>query len=155
MKILRLIVSILICQLAGLVGSVFTYDSISTWYSALIKPGFSPPNWVFAPVWITLYVLMGIALYIVWERGTKRLEVNKAITLFFVQLALNSLWSIIFFGLRMPFFAFIEIIILWVMIAIVIYKFYSISKTAAVILLPYIIWVSIAALLNLNIWLLN
>ena len=108
--------SIIICQIAGIVGSFFTSPSIPTWYAALEKPSFNPPNWVFSPVWITLFILMGISLYLIWSKGIKTKYVKMALTLFGIQLMLNILWSIIFFGLKSPFYAFIEIAILWVAI---------------------------------------
>jgi benzodiazapine receptor len=154
-KALKLIISILICQGAGILGSVFTSPAIPTWYASLEKPSFSPPNWVFAPVWTLLFLLMGISLYLIWERGLENKKVRRAIFIFAVQLALNILWSIIFFGLQVPLYAFIEIIILWLAILITIISFYKISKLAAYLLLPYILWVSFASILNFSIMILN
>ena len=151
-KWIKLIVSILICQIAGIIGSIFTTPSITTWYADLQQPAFSPPNWVFGPVWITLYTLMGISLYLVWN---KKNNVKIPLTLFFIQLILNSIWSIIFFGLQNPFYALIEIIILWITILLTIISFYKISKKASLLLLPYIIWVTVATTLNYYIWILN
>ncbi len=151
----KLVYSIVICQLAGIIGSFFTFPSISTWYVALEKPSFNPPNWVFSPVWITLFILMGISLYLVWGSGAKTRYVKIALTLFGIQLALNALWSIIFFGLKSPFYALIELVILWVAILATIFKFFNISKTAAYLLIPYILWVSFAAVLNFSIWVIN
>jgi benzodiazapine receptor len=151
----KLVVSVVLCELIGSIGSIFTAPSITTWYASLAKPWFTPPNWLFAPVWITLFLLMGIALYLVWERGLEKKEVKLAVSIFGVQLVLNVLWSLIFFGLQLPFYAFIEIIILWIAILVTIIKFYQISRPAAVILLPYIIWVTIAASLNYYLWILN
>ena len=154
-KIIRLIVSIIICQLAGIIGSFFTASSVSTWYPGLIKPSFNPPSWIFSPVWITLFVLMGISLYLVWEKGIEAKGVRPGLTVFGIQLVLNMFWSIIFFGLKAPTFAFIEIMILWAAILITILRFYKISKTAAYLLIPYLLWVSFAAVLNLAIAVLN
>ncbi|MFC2143906.1 TspO/MBR family protein [Candidatus Aenigmatarchaeota archaeon] len=151
----KLIVSIIICQVIGGIGSIFTAPSISTWYTTLAKPWFTPPNWVFAPVWITLFLLMGISLYLIWEKGLKEKRIKTAISIFGIQLALNAIWSIIFFGLQSPFYAFIEIIILWIAILATIISFYKISKPAGLILLPYIIWVTIASSLNYYVWILN
>jgi benzodiazapine receptor len=151
----KLIISIIICQVIGGIGSIFTYPSISTWYASLVKPWFTPPNWVFAPVWITLFLLMGIALYLVWDKSLGKKDVRLAASVFGVQLVLNALWSLLFFGLQSPFYAFIEIIIFWIAVLVTIIKFYQISRPAAVILLPYIIWVTIAASLNYYIWILN
>lgn len=154
-NITKLVSSIVICQLAGIIGSFFTFPSITTWYAALEKPSFNPPNWVFSPVWITLFILMGVSLYLVWSEGIKTKYVKMALTLFGIQLSLNILWSIIFFGLKSPFFAFIEIVILWVAILATIFKFSKISRTAAYLLIPYLLWVSFAAVLNFSIWVIN
>ena len=154
-KITKLILSVIICQLAGIIGSFFTSPSIQTWYAILKKPFFNPPNWVFAPVWTTLFLLMGISLYLVWSRGIKTKKSKIAFTFFAVQLILNILWSVIFFGLKSPFYAFIEIIFLWAAILLTIFAFYRISKTAAYLLVPYIIWVSFAAMLNFSIFIIN
>jgi benzodiazapine receptor len=152
---LRLIVSVLVCQLAGAVGSFFTVTSIDSWYAAVEKPAFNPPSWVFSPVWIILYTLMGISLYLIWEEGLERKEVKVGVFVFGVQLALNILWSILFFGLQSPYYAFIEIILLWLSIFLTIVLFGKISKTASLLLVPYLLWVSFAALLNYQIWVLN
>ncbi len=151
----KLIPSIIICQLAGIIGSIFTVSSVSTWYLTLNKPFFNPPSWVFGPVWIMLYFLMGISLYIVWNKGIGSKESKIAISVFGVQLILNALWSIIFFGLRLPLFAFIEIIFMWLAIIATIVYFYRISKVASYLLIPYILWVSFAAILNFAIYYLN
>lgn len=151
-KIWKLTVSIAIPLLAGAIGSVFTAKSVSTWYATLAKPAINPPNWLFGPVWTALYIMMGIALYIVWE--AKR-EKRKAFTLFGTQLALNAFWSILFFGMRQPFYAFIEIIALWAAILMTIISFYKVKRTAAYLLLPYILWVSYAAVLNYFLFALN
>lgn len=152
----KLIVSIFVCQLAGFIGSFFTVSSIPTWYSTLNKPFFNPPNWIFGPVWIILYLLMGISLYLIWNnKSGKTKQFKIAITFFISQLVLNSLWSIIFFGLKLPLIAFIEIIVLWIFILLTIIYSYKISKIASYLLIPYILWVSFASILNLSIYLLN
>ncbi len=151
----KLLASILICQLAGIIGSLFTVSSITSWYSAINKPLFSPPNWILGPVWITLYFLMGVSLYIIWDNKRKDKISKTAIRWFIIQLILNTLWTIIFFGLKSPLGAFIEIIILWISIFLTIKYSYKISKTAAYLLIPYILWVSFAAMLNLAIYLAN
>ena len=143
----KLFLSIGLCLLAGGVGSIFTTSAIPTWYATLDKPFFSPPNFVFAPVWTTLYILMGISLYLVWKK--------KFPTIFGVQLFLNFLWSIIFFGMRNPSLALVDIVALWIAIALTIKSFYKISKLSAYSLTPYLLWVSFATLLNLMIVLLN
>ena len=150
----RLFVAIVVCQLAGIIGSVFTVASIPTWYASLNKPFFNPPNWLFGPAWIVLYTLMGISLYLVLEKGLNE-KTKIPLAFFGVQLALNALWSILFFGLQLPMVAFFEIVLLWIAIAFTIYNFYPISKKAAYLLIPYICWVSFAALLNYSIWVLN
>ncbi|AYK14961.1 MAG: TspO/MBR family protein [Methanosarcina flavescens] len=151
----KLLVSILLCQFAGAIGSVFTASSLENWYPLLQKPIFSPPSWVFFPAWVTLYTLMGISFYLVWEKGLQKEGVKMAMFIFCVQLILNALWSFIFFGLQSPYYAFIEIILLWLAIFLTIVKFMEVSKTASYLLLPYILWVSFAMLLNYYLWILN
>ncbi len=157
----KLIIAIAISELAGIIGSVFTTPSIPTWYATLVKPALNPPNWVFGPVWTTLFALMGISAFLVWSSyaratdGQRKRAVKVALVLFGVQLVLNTLWSIIFFGLHSPFWAFIEIIILWLAILTTIIAFSRISKPAAWLLAPYILWVSFASYLNCSIWMLN
>ena len=152
---LKLAVSIIISHAAGIIGSIFTSPSIPTWYAGLQKPFFSPPNWAFAPAWLTLYTLMGIALYLVWMKGTKKKAVRTGMTLFGVQLGLNALWSIIFFGLRNPMLAFLEIIILIAAISLTMIKFREIDIRAYYLMWPYVLWTTFAAFLNYNIWILN
>ena len=154
-KIVRFIASIIICQLAGIIGSFFTSSSISTWYVGIAKPSFNPPNWVFAPVWTALFILMGVSLYFVWVKGFKAKGVKTGLLLFSIQLILNIFWSVFFFGLQNPLIAFIEIIVLWIAILLTILKFYKVSRTAAYLLIPYLLWVSFAAILNLAILVLN
>jgi translocator protein len=148
-----LLFAILICLLAGFIGSIFTMSSIMSWYSRLEKPYFNPPNYVFGPVWTVLYILMGIALYLVWAK--KDADKQAANIAFFTQLTLNVIWSILFFGMQSPLFAFLEIILLWTAIVATIVEFYRISKAAAVLMMPYLLWVSFAAVLNISIYLLN
>lgn len=152
---IKLIISLVICQLAGIIGSLFTMSKIPTWYMTLNKPELAPPNWIFGPVWTTLFILMGIALYLVWKQGIDRKDVKIALCIFGTQLILNVLWSIIFFGLENPGSAFIEIISLWISILLSIIYFYKINKTAGYLLIPYIAWVSFASYLNYMIWWLN
>lgn len=155
LKFIRLIVSIMVCQLAGIIGSFFTVPSVNSWYNTLNQPTFNPPSWIFAPVWTTLYLLMGISLYIVWNKGSNKKIQKRALYVFGIQLMLNTLWSILFFGLRSPPFAFIEILFLWSAIVLSIIYFYRISRYAAYLLIPYLLWVSFAAILNLSYVLLN
>lgn len=136
---LKLVVAVVGAQAAGIIGAVFTTPAIPVWYAALEKPAFNPPAWVFAPVWTTLFFLMGIAAFLVWQKGLKRKEVRVALLLFVLQLGLNTLWSIIFFGLRSPGGALVEIVFLWLAIAATIVLFYKISKPAAWLLAPYIL----------------
>ncbi len=152
---LKLVLSIGVCLMAGVVGSVFNIAAIPTWYTTINKPFFNPPNWVFGPVWTTLFILMGISLYLVWREGSKKKEVRKGLGLFRFQLLLNVLWSGLFFGLRSPALGFIGIVALWVMIFLTIKQFNKVSKEAAWLLIPYIAWVSFASILNLSIWALN
>lgn len=152
---LKLIISIVAAELAGIIGSVFTAPSIPGWYSGLVKPTLNPPAWVFGPVWTTLFALMGIAAFLVWKKGLERKDVRTALTIFIGQLVLNTLWSIIFFGLQSPSGAFIDLVILWLAILTTIIVFARISRPAAWLLLPYILWVSFAGYLNYSIWQLN
>ena len=152
---IKLFLSIAVCQAAGLIGSVFTFPAIAGWYSSIQKPVFTPPSWVFAPVWTTLFLLMGISLYLVWSRGLESKKAKTAVYIFGLQLGLNVLWSFLFFGLQSPFLAFIEIILLWLSILATTILFYRISKPAGYLLIPYLLWVSFAAFLNYSIWMLN
>lgn len=145
---------ILLCLLAGIIGSIFTTSNIPTWYESLNKPSFNPPNWLFAPVWTTLYILMGISAFLIYKKGLKK-DIKFALGIFGLQLIFNTLWSILFFGLNSPLLGLICIIILWCLIVFTIKLFYKISKTAAYLLIPYIIWVSFATILNYFIWVLN
>ncbi len=154
-EIARLVASIIICQGAGLVGSIFTTPAIPTWYAALRKPSFSPPNWLFAPVWITLFALMGVSAFLVWRKGLGDPQVRIVLAIFVIQLILNTTWSVVFFGLRSPLGGLIVIAVLWVAILLTILNFFKISTTAGIVLIPYILWVSFAAVLNLFIWRLN
>lgn len=151
----RLLVSILVCLSAGAVGSIFTRTSIAEWYEFLNKPVFTPPNWVFSPIWIILYVLMGVSASFVWEKGIALSEVKRTLGVFILQLALNALWSAVFFGTRSIAGGLVVIILLWLAIIWTIIRFSSISKTAAVLLIPYITWVSFALMLNVSLAILN
>ncbi|MBD3210753.1 tryptophan-rich sensory protein [Candidatus Micrarchaeota archaeon] len=148
-----LIAFILLCELTGIGGSVFTSQSVQEWYPTLEKPAFTPPSWVFAPVWTTLYALMGISAYLVFISG--RGGMMPALTGFFVQLFLNFLWSFAFFGMRSPVAGAVVIVALWIAIVWTIINFYRVSRNAAYLLVPYILWTSFAAILNFSIILLN
>lgn len=153
--IVKLVISIVVCQLAGVIGSFFTAPAIPTWYAALNKPSFTPPNWVFGPVWITLYFLMAIAAFLIWKQGLNVPGVKTALLLFVVQLALNGVWSPAFFGMRSPLTGVVVIILLWIVLMTTIMVFFNLSRMAAVLLIPYILWVSYATLLNMSIMILN
>jgi translocator protein len=145
-EILKLVLSIIVCQLAGIIGSIFTSRSVTTWYTTLIKPSFNPPSWIFGPVWLTLYALMGISLYLIIKDGFPGKE--YLLIAFGAQLLLNTLWSISFFGLQNPLLGFINIILLWVMIVVTMVLFYPVSISASLLMVPYLLWVSFAAVLN-------
>lgn len=151
----KFVVSISLPLLAGFVGSIFTSPAIPNWYANIIKPELNPPSWVFGPVWTTLYVLMGVAAFLVWKTGFENKKVKVALGIFLFQLVLNSLWSIVFFSLQSPGGALVVIALLWISIVINIAAFAKISKPAAWLLLPYILWVSFASYLNYSIWTLN
>jgi len=153
---IKLAISLITPQVAGLIGSVFTVSSVTGWYSTITRQELAPPNWIFGPVWTTLFVLMGIALFLVWKKEeSQKKKVRTAIYLFAGQLVLNTLWSIIFFGLQSPGWAFVEIIFLWLAILATIIAFARVSRLAAWLLIPYIAWVGFAAYLNYSIWMLN
>jgi len=158
-NILKLIIAIIVCELAGIAGAIFTAPSISGWYAGLAKPALTPPAWVFGPVWTILFALMGISIFLVWKKHSNILENVRmlrvwrwGVAFFILQLVLNVFWSIIFFGLRNPGAAFIEIIFLWLAIVLTIIAFYRVSRPAVYLLLPYILWVSFAGYLNYSIW---
>lgn len=146
---------IILCQMAGLIGSIFTFEAIPGWYAGLVKPDFSPPNWVFGPVWTTLYAMMGIAAYLVYSRRKKSPDAMPALAIFAGQLILNTLWSVIFFGYKSPALAFACIIALAFMIAWTMARFWGVNRTAAYLMVPYLLWVSFASILNYHIWMLN
>jgi benzodiazapine receptor len=151
----KLVVSVVACLAAGAIGSMFTQQAIPTWYATLEKPAFNPPNWVFMPVWTLLYILMGVAAFLVWRKGLESKQVRVALIVFLVQLVLNAFWSVAFFGLESPLYGLIVIAALWVAILFTVLKFYSISRVASALMWPYLLWVSFAAVLNSSIWLLN
>ena len=155
MKLLKFVASIALCQSAGLLGSFFTFPAISTWYATLNKPAFSPPGWLFGPVWISLYTLMGISLFLVWNTTENRPPFKKALIFFFIQLIFNALWSVFFFGFRSPLAGLIEMVFLWSAIVVTIFYFIKLSRWAGMLLLPYLAWVSFAFILNFSLWVLN
>lgn len=153
--VLRLIAAMALSQLAGVIGSTFTVPSIGAWYAGLRKPSFTPPGWVFGPVWVTLYTLMGVAAWLVWRKGLEQRAVRAALAIFLVQLVLNALWPVVFFGLREPFCAFVEIVVLWAAAVLTMILFFRVYTWAGVLFIPYNIWVSYATALNGYIWKLN
>lgn len=152
---LKIAVAIGICLFIGFVASLATQASISDWYPSLDKPWFNPPNWIFGPVWIFLYVLMGIAAGIVWSKGFYHKWVQTALYHFGFQLLLNGAWSLLFFGLQEPLWALIDIVALFIFLIFTIKWFKIVSNTAAYLLIPYAVWVLFAAILNFEIWRLN
>ena len=147
-----LILSILLPLGVGFIGSFFTTPNIQNWYQYIEKPAFNPPNWIFGPVWTVLYILMGISFYLYAKSEDSK---KQGYVYYFVQLGLNSLWSILFFGLQNPLLGLIEIFFLLTFIILTIREFRQVNKIAGILLLPYLAWVSFATILNLNIWLLN
>ncbi|WP_298545438.1 TspO/MBR family protein [uncultured Aquimarina sp.] len=154
-KLLRIGVAVLLCLLIGFLGNIATQTSISTWYVALEKPSFTPPNWIFGPVWTILYILMGIAAGIVWSKGFYHKWVKTALYHFGFQLLLNAAWSIFFFGMRNPLIALVDILALFILLLFTIKWFKVVNSTAAYLLIPYLIWVAFATALNFSIWQLN
>jgi benzodiazapine receptor len=154
-NIVRLVVAIAIPLLVGGLSGIATARSVRDWYPTLAKPPFNPPSWVFGPVWTVLYITMGVAAFLVWQKGLDSGAVKLALALFALQLLLNGLWSVLFFGLRSPATAFAEVLLLWVAIAATLLVFWRVSPVAGTLLLPYLTWVSFAAVLNGSIWILN
>jgi tryptophan-rich sensory protein len=151
----KLLISIVVCQLAGLIGAFFTNQSVLTWYPLLHKPFFNPPSWIFAPVWILLYFLMGISLFLVWKKKTDTYAVKKGLVVFFIQLGLNCLWPAVFFGARSVWGGVVVIFILWISILWTMIRFRDLSRPAVILFIPYVLWVSFALVLNLSIAFLN
>ena len=154
-NVIKLVVSILASFAAGGIGSLFTFKAIPTWYAGLKKPRYTPPNRVFGPIWTTLYILMGISVFLVWQKGLAANGVMLAFILFWIQLAFNAFWSIIFFGMKSKGGGIIVIIALWLLILATIITSFRVSGWAGVLLIPYIVWVTIASYLNIGVWLLN
>jgi len=148
------IISILIAQLAGLVGSIFTMPAITTWYAELVKPSFTPPSYVFGPAWAMLYTLMGLAAYRIWEKRSAS-GARRALVLYAVQLVLNVLWSYAFFGLHNPLAGVGVIVLLWIAVFMTMIFFYRVDNTAGWLFVPYVAWISFAGMLNYAVWMLN
>jgi translocator protein len=151
----KLAICILICQATGIISGLLTNTQNNDWYDTIVKPSWNPPGYLFGPVWTTLYLLMGISLWIVWKSNSNEEMRMEAMQLFAAQLFLNFWWTIIFFKFHSPIAAFIEIILMIVLIFYTIFRFAEISKTAAWLLVPYISWVCFAAILNYKLWVLN
>ncbi len=144
-----------VCLLIGFLSGFATQSSVNDWYLTLNKPGFTPPNWLFGPVWTVLYIMMGVSAGIVWSRGFYHKWVKTALYHFVFQLLFNALWSVVFFGFQNPFWALLVILILMMLILGTIRWFNVVSRTAAYLLIPYFLWVCFASLLNYRIWVLN
>lgn len=144
----KLIIALVLPQLAGVIGSLFTLTAIDSWYQGLVKPLWSPPNWIFGPVWLSLYLMMGVSWFLAWKKGAPK-------ALFLIHLAFNSLWSVLFFGFKQPGLALVEIVILWLLIVAVMRQFYKFNRWSVYLLLPYFLWVSFATFLNFSIYRLN
>lgn len=151
----RLAIALLASYGAGFLGSLFTADGVRTWYATIEKPSFTPPDWLFAPVWFTFYGLMAIALYRIWVRDPHAKDMRGWVPLFFVHLLLNAAWSIFFFGFHAIFIGLIDIVLLDVCVALLIVGAYDIDKRSAYLLLPYLAWILFATALNAGIWILN
>jgi len=160
-NLFKLVIAIAVSELVGVIGSLFTVSAIPTWYAGLVKPALNPPAWVFGPAWTTLYALMGIAAFLIWSsyakasEGQAKRQIKIALGVFGIQLFLNAIWSIIFFGLHSPGWALVDIVLLWLAIVWTMVVFYKISRPAAYLLVPYLLWVSFASYLNYAIWVLN
>lgn len=152
----KILIMAVTCVGVGYLSGEVTRGGMQTWYATLEKPSFNPPSWVFAPVWTTLYVLMGVAAGLVWHRlETQKEAVKKGLLFFAIQLALNALWSYLFFGLHNPLLALIEIVLLWLMIYETFIQFNKVNKVSGYLLVPYLLWVTFAFVLNASIWWLN
>ena len=152
--IIKLIISILLPLSVGAAAGMFTSQAVPTWYASLNRPSYNPPNWIFGPVWTTLYILLGISFFLIWKENPTR-ERNLAIKVFSIQMLLNFAWSFLFFYSNLIGIAFIEIILLWISIAAMIYLFYKIKPVAAYLNIPYLLWVSFATILNAGYFFLN
>ncbi|MCK0146254.1 tryptophan-rich sensory protein [Arenibacter sp. F26102] len=154
-QITYIAISVAVCLMIGFLSGFATQSSVNDWYLELNKPSFNPPNWIFAPVWTILYIMMGVAAGIVWAKGFYHIWVKTALYHFGIQLLFNALWSIIFFGFKNTFGALLVILALLVLLIFTIKWFKVVSKTAAYLLIPYLLWVCFATALNYKIWELN
>jgi tryptophan-rich sensory protein len=153
-KVIKLLAAVIICEGVGFLGTIFTLPSIPAWYAALNKAPFNPPPWIFGPVWTILYFLMGVSIFLILQKKLKK-QRTFLVALFAIQLFLNFLWSVIFFGWHLPQVALLELCLLWISIALLIIDFWKVSKWAAILLIPYLCWVSFASVLNFFVALLN
>ena len=154
-NIVKLIICIVVCEGVGIIAGIATSKSIGEWYLYLNKPSFNPPNWIFGPVWTLLYLMMGISVYLIWKEGINFDGVNTAIVVFAVHLIINGLWSFVFFLWKSTGWGLVVILTLWLLIVICIILFYKINSTSAILLIPYLLWVSFASVLNWSLWKLN
>jgi translocator protein len=152
---IKLIISLVACFAAAGIGSLFTFRAIPNWYAGLKKPPYTPPNWAFGPVWTILYILMAVSVFLVWQKGFSAPGAPLAFALFWVQLLFNILWSIVFFGMKSRGGGVVIILALWALILATIIASFGVSAWAGVLLIPYILWVTIASYLNIGVWLLN
>jgi tryptophan-rich sensory protein len=153
-NVIKLVISLLLPLSVGAIAGMFTSQAVPTWYASLNRPSFSPPNWVFGPVWTTLYILLGISFFLIWKESSSKLR-NLAIIVFAIQMLLNFAWSFIFFYFNLIGAALIEIILLWISIAFMIYLFHKIKPLAAYLNIPYLLWVSFATILNAGYYFIN
>lgn len=154
-NIQKFVISVVGCELVGILSTPFTISAIPTWYATLNKPFFSPPNWIFAPVWTTLYFLMGVSVFLIWQKGIQKEKVKRGFNYFLFQLFFNFLWSLLFFGLHSKLLGLFDIVLLLIFLILTILSFYKLSKIAAYLLVPYFLWVSFATILNISLILLN
>ena len=153
-QILKLVASLLLPLGVGGIAGMYTTEAIPGWYASLVQPSFNPPNWVFGPVWTTLYIIMGISLFLIWKLPASK-ERNQAILVFMVQLVLNFCWSFFFFHFKMIGLALVDIVGLWIMILVMLFRFYKLKPISAYINIPYLLWVTFATALNTAYFFLN
>ena len=151
---LKFLVSIILPLSLGAIAGMFTSQSVPEWYATLNRPSFNPPNWIFGPVWTSLYILMGISFFLIWKQEASKVR-NRAILIFLLQLMLNFAWSFIFFYFNMIGLALVEIILLWISIVLMLVVFYKIKPVASYINIPYLLWVTFATVLNASYYILN
>ncbi len=154
-RVLKFFISVGLCLLVGFLAGYATQSSVNTWYTTLQKPSFNPPNWLFAPVWTTLYFLMGLAFFLVWNKERNTPKRRTAMTLFLIQLFFNAMWSVAFFMMQSPLWGLVDISILFLLIILTIFAFFRVSRLGGVLLIPYLLWVGFAAILNYTILILN